>query len=448
MCCEKWRNMEFSHRFDFIRFAWNRLRQRLWVRPMGMCVLSVLGVFVASLLDGTGLTEILPAITPEAVVALLTIMTASMLVIATFAVGAMVSAYASASGVATPRSFALVIADDVSQNALSTFVGAFIFSTVALVALKSNCFESAGLFAVFVMAVAAFALVILMFVRWVDNIARLGRLGETIEKVERATAAALMRRRDAPTLHALPREAKQPTGQPVFSETVGYVQYIDVAGLQAWAEEAEVSITVESLPGAFVAPNRPLAYITSPPTNETEADIDQAARYFTIGSQRMFEDDPRFGFIVLSQIATRSLSPGINDPGTAIDVIGALVRLFVLWGRPSASEDDQKPKYDRVEIPAIEARELFDDAFPATSRDGAGIVEVAVRLQKAFQSLAAFGDTEMRDAAMHYARQALAHAEMALKLPDDLAAVRAVADTTASGEIPHMAHQLSADKPV
>lgn len=405
-----------------------------------MCIVSVLGVFVSSLLDDTGLAGFLPPITPAAVEALLTIMTASMLVIATFAVGAMVSAYASAGNVATPRSFALVIADDVSQNALSVFVGAFIFSTVALVALKSNCFGSAGRFSVFIMAIVAFAAVIFLFVRWVDNIARLGRLGETIDKVERATAAALMRRRDAPTLHGVPREAKQPTGQPVFSETVGYVQYIDVAGLQAWAEEAKARIVVESLPGAFVAPNRPLAYITTPPADEAESDIEQAARKFTIGNQRMFEDDPRFGLIVMSQIATRSLSPGINDPGTAIDVIGALVRLFVLWGRPCASEDDQKPKYDRVEVPPIEMRELFDDAFPAISRDGAGIVEVAVRLQKAFQSLAAFGDIEMRDAAMHYARQALAHAELALKLPDDLAAVRAVADTTASGELPHMAH--------
>src|SRR5690606_39017854 len=114
----------------------------------------------------------------------------SMLVIATFAVGAMVSAYASASHVATPRSFTLVVADDVSQNALSVFVGAFIFSTVALVASKSGLLESAGRFAVFAMAILAFAAVIFLFVRWVDRIARLGRLGETIEKVERATATA------------------------------------------------------------------------------------------------------------------------------------------------------------------------------------------------------------------------------------------------------------------
>ena len=419
--------MSYSRLREFIRSVWSRIGERLWVKPLGMCVLSVLGVFVASLLDGIGLTPVLPVITPEAVVALLTIMTASMLVIATFAVGAMVSAYASASTVASPRSFTLVIADDVSQDALSVFLGAFIFSTVALIALKSSYFESAGRFAVFVMAVIAFAAVIFLFARWVDRIARLGRLEETMDKVEQATAAALIRRRAAPTLYGVPRGPQEPTGQPVFSATVGYVQRIDVAGLQIWAEKAQARVTVESLPGAFVAPDRPLCYVNTPPAEQAELDVEQVARKFTIGNQRLFVDDPRFGFIVMSQIAARSLSPAVNDPGTAIDVIGALVRLLVLWNSPPTPGDAPKPKYDRVEVPQTEMRDLFDDAFTAISRDGAGIVEVSLRLQKALHSLAAVGDVAMQDAAMHHARLALARAEMALKLPDDLEVVRAAA---------------------
>ena len=419
--------MGHSRLRKFIRFVQSRISKRLWVRPLGVCVLSVLGVYVASLLDGIGLTQVLPVITPEAVWALLTIMAASMLIIATFAVGAMVSAYASASNVASPRSFTLVIADDVSQNALSVFLGSFIFSTVALVAMKSSYFESAGRFAVFVMAVVAFAAVIFVFVRWVDRIARLGRLGGTIEKVEQATAAAVIRRRDAPTLYGVSRGPKEPIGQPVFSATIGYVQRIDVAALQAWAEKAQARVTVESLPGAFVAPDGPLCYVNTHPAEQAELDVEQVARKFTIGNQRLFEDDPRFGFIVMSQIAARSLSSGVNDPGTAIDVIGSLVRLLVLWNSAPTPGDAQKPRYDRVEVPQTEMRDLFDDAFTAISRDGAGIVEVSLRLQKALHSLAAVGDVAMQDAAMHHARLALARAEMALKLPDDLAAVRAAA---------------------
>ena len=62
---------------------------------------------------------------------MLSIIAASMLGVATFAVGSMVAAYSSVRSSATPRAFALVVADDVSKTALSTFIAAFIFSVIA-----------------------------------------------------------------------------------------------------------------------------------------------------------------------------------------------------------------------------------------------------------------------------------------------------------------------------
>ena len=124
-----------------IRFLANRIGERLWVKPLLMCVVSIVGVFGAKMVDGTGIGDRVPEITRDLLETLLTIMSSSMLVIATFAVASMVSSYASASSTATPRSFTLVVADDVSQNALSTFIGAFIFSIVALIVLKSGYFD-------------------------------------------------------------------------------------------------------------------------------------------------------------------------------------------------------------------------------------------------------------------------------------------------------------------
>ncbi len=81
-----------------ISFFLGRLRERLWVRPLAFCVLSVAGVFVAKTADGLNIGELVPEISPESIETLLSIVAASMLVVATFAVGSMVSAYASASG--------------------------------------------------------------------------------------------------------------------------------------------------------------------------------------------------------------------------------------------------------------------------------------------------------------------------------------------------------------
>lgn len=104
-----------------------------------------------------------PEVTSESIKMLLSTISSSMLVMAVFAVGSMLSAYQSASSAATPRAFTLVLADDVSQNALSTFIGAFIFSIVAQVALTDGYYGRAGRFALFVMTVFVFALVIFSF---------------------------------------------------------------------------------------------------------------------------------------------------------------------------------------------------------------------------------------------------------------------------------------------
>ncbi len=150
---------------DRLKFLLNRISERLWVRPLMMCVLSTTLVFLAKTMDTEEIGRLVPAITKESLESLLSIIAPSMLVVATFAVGSMVSAYASARNTATPRSFSLVIADDVSQNALSTFIGAFIYSIVALVALMNGYYEKAGRFALFVLTFIILVMVIVTFVR-------------------------------------------------------------------------------------------------------------------------------------------------------------------------------------------------------------------------------------------------------------------------------------------
>jgi len=409
-----------------LNFFLSRIRERLWVKPIAMCILSIVGVFLAKTADYVEFDQLIPDITQDSIEKLLSIISTSMLVIATFAVGSMVSAYASASNTATPRSFSLVIADDISQNALSTFIGAFIFSIVALIVLKNGYYDKAGRFALFLLTLIVFVIVIAMFIRWVDCIARLGRLGATSDKVEEAAAAAIRRRRCAPTLRGIPVVTNQCGDLTIYANSIGYVQSVDVNTLQMCAEELKILITVAALPGTFSAPGRVLAYVAADSGNLSDIDTSKIAQAFLIGNDRKFDDDPRFGLLVLSEIAGRALSPAINDPGTAIKIIGAFVRLFAIWNEPIDESDVRRYECNRVAVPEISLQDMFDDAFTAIARDGAGVIEVTIRLQKAFESLATIGDAQMRDIALHHARLALARAEITLELPEDLELIRKV----------------------
>ncbi|MGR7921148.1 DUF2254 domain-containing protein [Zobellella denitrificans] len=412
---------------DRLRFLLHRIGERLWVRPLVMSLLSVCILFLVKRVDEYGLSRRVPELSQASIETLLAIIAASMLVIATFAVASMVAAYASASNTATPRSFSLVISDDVSQNALSTFIGAFIFSVVALIALQNGYYERAGRFALFAITVLILAMVIVTFVGWVDRIARLGRLGNTIEKVEAVTAASLRRRRAHPTLRGLPVEEGSPVGRAIYSVQIGYVQRIDIAALQACAQATRLRIRVAALPGAFVAPGRPLAYVSTDTGEAADIDEDRINRAFQIGTHREFDDDPRFGLIVLAEIAGRALSPAVNDPGTAIGIIGSLVRLFALWVEPAEVGGLDDIEYDRVAVPELSLQDMVDDAFTVMARDGAGTIEVAGRLQKALAALAAMGDAGLRQAAIRHSHLALARAEAVPIQPHELALLRMLA---------------------
>lgn len=414
--------MAASYSREHLRFLYNRLKDKLWVKPLWMCCCSILAVFIAKFADHYEVDLFVPPVSTDSIVALLEIMASSMLVIATFSVGSMVAAYASASTSATPRAFSVVISDDVSKNALSRFIGSFIFSIVALTAIKNDVFQIAGLIVLFLLTSLVFGLVILTFIRWVDRLARLGRVGNTIDRVEHVAMQSLIRLRNAPNRSGAPCvDAEQ--GEAVVATSVGYIQHIDISRLQHWAEDNEAVVVLSVLPGEFVAPGTVIANVISE-NSEQKFDYKSVLAAYQIGVDLFFDDDPRFGLVVLSEIAGKALSPAINDPGSAIKVIGSLVRLFVCWSEPVPEEDEQQSYYDRVQVPEVNVEDMFDDAFTAIARDGAGCVEVGIHLQKALTALCMVGDDKMKAAAKRHAELSLKRSQIALSLDEDLQAVR------------------------
>mgnify|MGYP003672570758 CR=1 FL=1 len=407
---------------DRIQFLINRLSERLWVRPLAACSISFAAVYLASLANSITIEQVALEIPVKTLETLLGILASSMLLIATFAVGSMVAAYANAGKIATPRSFRLIVADDVSQNALSVYIGAFIFSLVALPAVNNGHFLPGGRLALFALTALVFGVVILTFVGWVDRIARLGLLGSTVESVEVAADAALQRRRRSPRMGGAPVTEAPDHAQLVAASSVGHVQRIDLNILSGLAADWQARISVRAAPGAFVGPGRPLAAVVSLTGQAIAFDPALVESAFVIGRSRTFDDDPRFGLVVLSEIASRALSPAVNDPGSAVDVISALVRILVRWGEPlGASALDVRPG---VEVPALEVEDVFMDAFRSIARDGAGCIEVGLRLQLAFEILAAAEGGRFREVAQRHAQAALARAEVAMTCEADLEELR------------------------
>ncbi len=417
-----------------LRFWLNRLLERLWIKPLLIGLLSIAAVYASEWIGESLLDDLLPRVEEDAAASVLRILTGSMLVIATFAVGSVVTALSSASQNATPRAFSLIISDNTSQNAISVFIGAFIFGVVALGFLENKFFTPPGQSALLITASSVLALVVLTFVRWVDKIARLGRLNTVIERAEQATRASLVRRNVIDARVRDPDESCE--GEPIFADRVGYIQHIDLRRVHRVAAESSVRVDIAAMPGEFLGKQDIIAYARADQGTPTASECvyREIRKAFQIGNQRTFDEDGCFGLIVLSEIASRSLSPAINDPGTAIDIVRSLTRVLVARCEPG--ETRRATSADRLSVPRLTEESVFDDAFSSIERDGAAIVEVCLALIAAYRIIARAGTARTRSAACRTAEVLVQRATDAMAHPSDLERLRsAAAKLSESGSV-------------
>ncbi|MCB2413057.1 DUF2254 domain-containing protein [Demequina sp. TTPB684] len=358
-----------------------RLPQRIWFRLVVFAAAALALVAVARW-AGPWLPDALAVeFGQDAALRILEILASSMLAVTTFSLTAMISAYAAAARGTTPRATQLLIADPTSQNALSTFLGTFVFSIVGVIALSTESFTEQGRSLLFIGTLVVIAVVVGTLLRWIHHLTQFGRVPDVIDRVERAATQAVRAAAQDPHLGGVAPVAVPEGARTVTSHAVGSVTGIAVERLQERAKAAGATVHVDVLPGSFVGRGTVLARVVGPLSND---DADALRDAFRVERHRTYEQDPRLGLVALAEIGSRALSPAVNDPGTAVEVLGAIQRVVTELLCGEASEE---PTYDRVHVPAVELTDVVEDAFRPLARDGAPMVEVGLRIQRVLSDL-------------------------------------------------------------
>lgn len=355
----------------------------IWFRATLFTLAGIVLAIIAHLLSLVLPQDIAVGLGQDAASPVLQILATSMLAVTTFSLTTMVAAYSSAAQSGTPRSTQLLIGDRTSQHALSTFVGAFAFSIVGIVALSLKTYSDVGRTLLFFGTILVIAAVLVTLLRWISFLTGFGRVADTIDRVERAASEAMQAYAEEPLMGGQqwidpPRHAPA-----VTCDRTGFVVSVDVPALQRVAEQEKCRIWVERRPGARAFTQSPIAYLSAEPT---EAVRDAVQRAFVIMPHRTFDQDPRLGLIALSEISSRALSPAVNDPGTTIEVLSAAHRVMGIALRTAVHPD---PACPLVHVRPHEPKDMLEDAFRATSRDGAANVEVMMRIQRELGTLLA-----------------------------------------------------------
>lgn len=390
---------------------------RLWVKPAVGSVVAVLIALVAAVGNRLIPAGLLPDIERSTLDNLLGVIASSMLGVATFSLSIMVAAFSSAAVGASPRAIQLVAGDSDTQNAITTFISAFIYAIIANTALGLGLYGGTGRFILFVCTMGVLLYLILTLVRWVKTLSVLGRMENTLAKLETAAVGAMDAYRRSPGMGARTAHGPMPTGAPVHANKVGYLRHIDMQTLQEQAVAASARLHVRVRPGQLVHPGTVLVIVEAGADNDKpDPDPDALRQTFVLGDGRSFDQDPRFGLIVLCEVAQRALSPAVNDPGTAIAAMNTITRVLV--DSPTDAVARETP-LDRLTLVPLDPADFIHQAFDPIARDGAAVPEVQLRMQKLLSIVAEGCDEEVGNAARRQAATSLQRAMLALVLEED-----------------------------
>ncbi|MEH6758966.1 MAG: DUF2254 domain-containing protein [Parasphingorhabdus sp.] len=396
-----------------------RLPERIWFRALLFCLAAIVAVVAARWIGPLIPYNYDLELASGSVGDLLTILASSMLAVIAFSVSIMIAAYSSATNTATPRTITLMLADDRSQNALSTFLGTFLFSIVGIIGLSANFYGDKGRVLLFFATIAVIIIITGTLISWIQQLSTFGRMRDLIERVEKAASKALKWHGENPYLGAEPAVAVPEDAVAVSCETAsGLVTTIDMAALQEAADKHDVTVHLAVYPGQLIYPARELLYLEG--GEPLEIDPQPFRDTILIERDRSFEQDPRFGLVVLSEIASRALSPAVNDPGTAIAVINSGLRCFEAFAETRAELSDPDVRYSRLHCAEIELTSLFDDFFTKIARDGRGNIEVQQRIQLVLLALKSSWPEIFSDTADDTSRDALVRAESSITHEKDI----------------------------
>ncbi len=397
--------------------------RKLGVRVVIMGFMAFVALGLTHVIETRIPKEIGTSLTGGAADRLLQIIANAMLAVTTFSLSVMVSVYQSSSTQWTPRVHRLIIQDRSTQNTLAIFIGAYVYALVAIVMRELGVFQDERALVLFVMTVLVMAVIVIYLIRWVLHLQTFGSLIDTTRQIEDVARKELKERLANPCLGAVPLVNEVPSdAEAILARDSGYVQAMFPKALNTLAKSHGVELYLINPVGKFVFENEPLVMFRKTATPEDDshdqASLEESVRNnIRFGDLRTYDQDPRFGLLVMGEVGSKALSPGVNDPGTAIDVITRLGRLLALYSDEVAQDCDSR--LENIHVPPLEPDDLIDDAFGAIARDGVDVVEVQQRLQVVLSGVMEHPDKGLSKAARQAAELHLRRAVQAVAFAPD-----------------------------
>ncbi|MEE2034917.1 DUF2254 domain-containing protein [Rhodococcus chondri] len=354
------------------------LRSRLWPIPAAAVLLAVLAGIGLPELDTAIDHRLPPAVAgylfgggADAAREVLSAIAASLITVTSLTFSLTLVTLQLASSQYSPRLLRTFAADRVVQRTLALFLGTFVYALTVLRTVRSDSGSTGfvpqlAVTAAYLLAVAS----VIALVLFLGHLVRQIRVETVLEQVRADTCATAARLLPTFPQNSSPVPMPEPAPDPHIIEATssGFLVELDERGLLDAAAQCGALVWVERPVGSPVLAGAPVAFAwsTDPRQPLTEQTVDalgeQVRGALRIGSERTAVQDIGYGLRQMTDVVVRALSPGINDPTTAVHglVAGTAVLTELLDRRLGPYTLCDEHDRVRVVVPRPTFTELLD----------------------------------------------------------------------------------------
>lgn len=208
--------------------------------------------------------------------------------------------------------------------------------------------------------------------------------------------------------------SRYPNQITIKSPKNGYLQYVDSESLMEQITKKDALFELYFRPGAHLVEgvNMGVLYTTG---NWEEKEIKKVIGHFVIDKSKTPQQDLEYSIDQMVEIASRALSPGINDPYTAMACVDNLTSCMCYLARidfPSNYRFDKKNTL-RLIVDTVDFESVLDAAFNQIRQFSGGSPAVIIRLMEALITIYGFATKD------GYKQALLKHAEMVLRVGNE-----------------------------
>lgn len=253
-----------------------------------------------------------------------------------------------------------LIGNRFQQIVLGIYIGTIVYSLFLLSAIrdvdKGVSVPSLSTYLLIVIAVVN----IFLFIYFLHYITQSVKYIVIIKRIRKETEQELKR---TCFLADEPSVLETREGFAITASKAGMFNGFDKAGLAGLAAQYDGIVSFQHPVGTFLVTGSPLATFTAKKTFDTEKAREEILSWVYIEDEAGVEGNYSHGLRQLTEIAVKALSPGINDPGTAVESLRAIAELlsYRMCYHPANSVKD-----DEGIVRVITVEKRFEDLLEET----------------------------------------------------------------------------------